>query len=209
MKFTLPTGRYLQSHPLYYTVEIYESIGILDSHTVNMEILFPENYSSVLKQYDPILFRLSLLFNKDNVHISGFYNNTYIYYTFSTEDEINAVRRIGKDAIKTILRYLVENNLINSNAIVTLTASAHECVTSIEEIASKSNNELINEYLIHYPEDYDEYLRYLDRDYLISMVCRIIQNKKLISYYESLGFTVSDYSSGVGPKMSASVDRLI
>lgn len=186
-----------------------------DSQVASLMIKYPENYPNTpIKEYEPdSLLRISSVFNTrlNKIHVSGFYNTAQTHKEYAYREEIDGLKGAGKDGLKFLLSFLVLNNYLNYNANITITAVADACKDSyiLSQLMLLSDEEIISGYLSKHISDYNDYIKFNDRNYLRPLACRIITNYKLVNYYISLGFHIIDDSSGTGVKCGAIINEIL
>jgi hypothetical protein len=220
-QWVIKTGRSITSEfPLYYVVELskvrpYLRKTIKNTYKMRMYVPFPDDYPATrMNQIDDSeMFKLDMTFDtdKDTVYLSGFVNHAHIYADVATKDEVAGLKGIGSEALCVIFDFMVDYRLLTRNGYITLLAVASSVMCKTTDIHKQlthlSTTQIIDTYVKPHPKSYAEYLS--DPAVLDNLMCRIIQERKLVAYYQTLGFTIKDSSSGTAVDMDAHVQDIL
>lgn len=146
----------------------------------------------------------------DHIYINNIDIYAQTYSKYSTPEERQRMKGMGFRMIQFSLTYVLHS--YTSNTIVKLDAMSANCYSqhSLQStrIEPRTFEECIR-VLDTYKNDKRLYSHILDDIECSAFLCQVDQNKKLISYYERMGFRVVDPDSIVVVQMESTIGILI
>jgi len=208
--------------------ELFLEIGY--SHkSIRIDILMPEGYSSVLTgkiayEYDELyvdrprsfgtlyLVWRKKLGEKYVAFLSTFYVYAQKYYSFSSPEEKEALKGMGRLMLCTALRIGLRNESITPNTTVFLEADGGDPESFNQQTGQNFTREdVLGDIKNRFPEELQDLLDYYSTDLegLISWYKRCLTNMNLVKFYESIGFKVTDKNRCTGVPMMSDVKTVL
>jgi hypothetical protein len=200
---------------LQFTYKV-EMDGEDGDETLKLTVPFPQNYPDTeFKRKNKNIASLSLSYNKEKniVELGAFYVYTNQIDPSITSEDKRVTKGLGKKMLCYALRELCEKGKINKNYVFSLIAIGGKYTDECKEFVSKLDDSFLDKFLVNYPEDLSNHIRYYGRELTLEekreLYCKINDNLKLVDYYKRYGLEPVMDGSGLGVTMIGSVEKAL
>jgi hypothetical protein len=207
---SIPVLRQLQGHVL--TIDLYKTRSA-KTHYFSV-VAIPESYQSIFANDHDLFAEMQFQIDSQKVYIDMFQNHTYGTRTLLSKEEQTFAKGLGAIILCKTFQYLVMQKFVRKSTPVELEASGPRCDDFLS--VYQWTEEKIDAYIMQYPNVEEDLVDEYDVDDLSEIpiedkrieVCKLVDNNRLISYYESFGFRVNVHY-GFSADMETTVARIL
>ncbi len=188
----------------------------MDGDRLTLQVPFPQNYPDTeFKRKNKSIAGLSLsVYEKKNiVELCTFYVYTNENDPSITSTDKRITKGLGKKMLCYALTELCEKGKINKNYVFSLRAIGGTYTYECKEFVSKLDDSFLDKFLLKYPEDLSNHIRYYGRELTLEekreLYCKINDNLKLVEYYKKYGLEPVMDGSGLGITMIGTVEKAL
>jgi hypothetical protein len=195
-----------EKYPIFYSYEMDESnftvYGILPEEYPTTKLM-AKSESNQFSTYKNQVFYLNIFVRPDELYIASFYVFPAVYKSVSLKEELDGTKGIGKDLLCKSINLCIE--LYGYKDQISLTSSAEliNPVTygvSYEEAMQFFKENHPKTYVI-LKEEYEEDL--ISKKDIVSRYFKVLENYKLVDYYKTYGFVITNDKNGNSIEMEA------